>query len=485
VTLDEDTSYLALRSRDSRFDGVFFVGVKTTGVYCRPVCTARTPRRERCCFFDTAAAAERDGFRACFICRPELAPGSAPLDATPRLVSAAVRRIAEGALNDGSVEQLAAGLGVTGRHLRRVMTEQLGVSPVELAQTERLALAKRLLQDSSLGLAELAFAAGFQSVRRFNSAFHARFHRSPSSVRRQLAAGGPSDAPGAAIRLRLDFRPPLAWPAVLRFLEARAVPGVEQVDGEAYRRTVALGARRGWLSVERHPTRPALVASLSGSLLGELMPIVARLRRLFDLDAQPAAVDAQLATDATLRPLVRATPGLRVPGAFDGFETAVRAVLGQQVTVRGATTIAGRLVERFGAPVRAPFAALHRAFPTAVRLAQAGAGELAALGMPGARARTLLGLAHAAKAGLRLEPGADLDATLATLGALPGFGPWTTQYVAMRALGWPDAFPASDLGVLKALRTTRAAVALERAEAWRPWRAYATLHLWSVGGGRT
>lgn len=479
MTLDADTSYRALRSRDARFDGLFFVAVRTTGIYCRPVCTARTPRRDRCTFFATAAAAEREGYRACFLCRPELAPGSAPLDATPRLARAAVQRIAEGALNEGSVDELAAGLGVTGRHLRRVLTEQLGVSPVELAQTARLALAKRLLQDSSLALAELAFAAGFQSVRRFNSAFQARFGRSPSSVRRELAAGR-AGAEAETIRLRLDYRPPLAWPALLRFLGARAVPGVEEVDGgTAYRRAVGLGARRGWLAVEHHPTRPALVATLAGSLLGELMPVVARLRRLFDLDAQPAEIDARLAADPALRPLVRATPGLRVPGAFDGFETAARAVLGQQVTVRAATTLAGRLAERFGAPLRTPFAGLQRTFPTASRLAQATVAELAALGLPGARARTLLELARAARAGLRLEPGADLGATLERLGALPGVGPWTTQYVAMRALGWPDAFPAADLGVLKALRLTRAAAAAERAEAWRPWRAYATLHLWS------
>ena len=475
MPLEADTRYRALAARDPRFDGLFFVGVKTTGIYCRPVCPARTPRRERCTFFETAAAAERDGFRACFRCRPELAPGNAQMDATSRLVNAAVSRIAAGVLNEGSVEELAAGLGVTDRHLRRVLVEALGVSPVELAQTARLALAKRLLHDSSLGLAELAFASGFQSVRRFNSAFDARFHRSPTSVRREAQEDG-----SEGVRLRLDYRPPFSWSSVLRFFAARAMPGVEAVEGDVYRRTVHLGSTKGWLSVEPHTTQPALVATLSSSLLGELMPIVAKLRRVFDLDAHPAEVDACLSKDATLRPLVRAKPGLRVPGAFDGFETTVRAVLGQQVSVKGATTLAGRLVERFGAPVRTPFDGLRRVFPTAARLAQTSERELASIGLPGARARTLLELARAVKSGLVLEPGVDVEDVLIRLAELPGIGPWTTQYVAMRALASPDAFPASDLGVLKALKVTRAEQALERAESWRPWRAYATLHLWSL-----
>jgi AraC family transcriptional regulator of adaptative response / DNA-3-methyladenine glycosylase II len=484
VALDPDACFRALRSRDPRFDGVFFVGVTTTGIYCRPVCPARNARRERLRFFPSGAAAEKDGFRACFRCRPERAPGFAPTDATPRLVSAAVGRIAEGALNEGSVEALGAELGVSGRHLRRAMVDQLGVSPVELAQTERLALAKRLLQDSGLGLAELAHAAGFGSVRRFNSAFQARFRRPPGAVRREaLAAGeGSRRAPasrGETLRLRLDYRPPLAWEALLRFLAARAIPGVEQVDAGVYRRVVRVGGASGWLSVERHPRRAALVATLSGSLLGQLMPVVARLRRLFDLDARPAEVDAALEADPLLSPLVRATPGLRVPGAFEGFEAAARAVLGQQVTVKGATTLAGRLVERLGAPVPAPVSALRRAFPSSASVAAASLETLAGLGMPGARARALQALARAVEGGLQLEPGADREATLARLAALPGFGPWTTQYVAMRALRWPDAFPAADLGVLQALGVRTGPAAQARAEAWRPWRAYATLHLWS------
>ncbi|MBK9001279.1 MAG: DNA-3-methyladenine glycosylase 2 family protein [Myxococcales bacterium] len=478
MTLDDDACYSALASRDCRLDGVFFVGVTTTGVYCRPVCPARTPGRSRCVFFESAAHAERAGFRACFRCRPELAPGSAPVDAVPQLVRAALRKIDAGALNEQSVEELARSLGVSERHLHRALVDALGLSPVELAQTQRLALAKRLLHDSSLGMTEIAFAAGFSSVRRFNSAFRGRFGKPPSALR----SGPASSAAGAgSVRLRLDYRPPLAFTSHLGFLAARALPGVEFVEGERYRRVVRIGDRTGWLSVERDPTRPALSAEVSLSLADKLPAVVAGLRRLFDLDAKPEEIDRRLVRDPRLSRYVKRTPGRRVPGAFDGFETAVRAVLGQQVSVKGATTVAGRLVERFGPRVETPFPELRRVFPSSGVLTRARVSELAALGMPGARARALMELARAVEAGLDLSPGAALEPTLRALGELPGFGDWTTQYVAMRTLSWPDAFPATDLGVQKALGTKSKAAALAMAEAWRPWRAYATLHLWAEG----
>ncbi len=465
-----DTYYRALASRDPRFDGVFFVGVTTTGIYCRPVCTARLAGRDRCVFFPTRAKAEAEGFRACFRCRPELAPGNAPVDAVPRLVDRAVRRIEHGALNEASVDELAEQLGVTGRHLRRAMVEQLGVSPVELAQTARLAFAKRLLQDSGLPLADLAFAAGFQSVRRFNSAFRAHFGRSPSSLKRERPETG-------GLKLRLDYRPPLAWDALLAFLAFRSIPGVEVVADGAYHRTVGLDGKRGWVSVTRDGTR--LTATVSTSLLGSLMPLVAKLRSLFDLDAHPAQVDAVLAKDPVLRPRVRRNPGLRVPGAFEGFETAVRAVLGQQISVKGATTLAGRLVQRFGVAVKGAPHGLTHVFPTAASIAKASVDDVAKIGMPGARANALIGLAAAMSRGLELQRGVPIEPTLEKLRELPGIGEWTAQYLAMRALSWPDAFPASDLGVLKALAAKNPKQSSQRAEAFRPWRAYATVHLWS------
>jgi len=470
-----DLYYQALTARDARFDGVFFVGVTTTGIYCRPVCTARTAGKARCRFFHSAVEAEREGFRACFRCRPELAPGLAPVDAVPRLVARAVRRIEAGALNDDSIEALAAELGVSDRHLRRAMTDELGVSPVELAQTVRLAFAKRLIQDTALPLTQVAFGAGFRSVRRFNAAFLERFGRSPTELKR--AAGGPSRDDEHEVTLRLDYRPPLAWPELLEFLGARRLAGVEVISPAGYARTVASGTRAGWVEVSHDGRR--LVARVSSGLLGELIPLTARLRTLFDLDAHPARIDAVLAADELLGPSVARTPGLRVPGAFDGFETAVRAVLGQQVSVKGATTLAGRLVERFGTrtPTGWPEGLTHF-FPAAKVLASAAVGDVAELGLPKARAATLVALAVAVRDGLQLAPGMPVEETMAKLQAIPGIGPWTAQYLAMRALSWPDAFPASDLGVLHALGMEDEAASLARAEAWRPWRAYATLHLW-------
>jgi AraC family transcriptional regulator, regulatory protein of adaptative response / DNA-3-methyladenine glycosylase II len=479
VTLDPDTCYRALRARDERFDGLFFVAVETTGIYCRPICPARTPAQARCAFFVRAAEAERAGFRACFRCRPELAPGSAPVDSVPRLVQSAVARIDAGCLNEGGVDELAAALGVTSRHLRRAMESELGLSPVDLAQTRRLALAKQLLQDTALPLTEVAFAAGFSSVRRFNALFQARFGRPPSALRRENGAGSARDC----IALRLDHRSPLAWDTLLGFLAARAVPGVEAVEGGEYRRTARLGDQVGWLAVRRDERRTALRARVSLSLASKLMTVVARLRALFDLDAQPDVVAQHLRREPLLAPLVDGTPGLRVPGAFDAFETAVRAVLGQQVSVRGATTLSGRLVQRFGVRVAAPAdaAGLEWLFPTPSALAGSSVEAVAAIGLPAMRARTILELARAfAEGRVELSSGAAPESVVESLVALPGIGPWTAHYIAMRALRWSDAFPAADLGVRKALGVESAKAAEERALAWRPWRAYGVMHLWNA-----
>ncbi|WP_309892782.1 AlkA N-terminal domain-containing protein [Archangium sp.] len=475
-TLEPETCYRALSARDRRFDGLFFVAVSTTGIYCRPVCTARTPRQERCAFFRTAAEAEREGYRACLVCRPELAPGNAPVDSVPRLVATAVSRIEGGYLNESSIEGLAQELGVTSRHLRRAMEAELGVSPVELAQSRRLALAKQLLQDTALSLAEIAFASGFQSVRRFNALFQTRFGRSPSSLRRESGEGEVA----RSLVLRLDYRPPLDWEQVLGFLRGRAIPGVEAVGDTEYRRTVRLGGKTGWLAVRRDPKRPSLLAEVSLSLAGVLMPVASRLRALFDLDARPEVIAECLGRDALLAPQVQAHPGLRVLGAFDSFEMTVRAILGQQVSVRAATTLAGRLVARFGEPVESSQEDTSRLFPTAATLAAATEDDVASLGLPGARARSLLAVARAvAEGSVRLEPHVDVEATMAALQELPGIGEWTAHYVAMRALRWPDAFPASDLGIRKALGGATTKEALARAESWRPWRAYAVMHLWN------
>jgi len=463
TALDEDASYAAMRARDRRFDGLVFVGVTTTGVYCRPICPAKTPGRARCRFFRTAAQAERAGFHACLRCRPELAPGRAAVDATARLGRLAATRIDQGAMNEGRVGALADELGVSERHLRRVVARELGVTPIELAQTRRLAIAKQLLQDTTLPLADVAFAAGFGSVRRFNAAFRERTGRAPSDVRRGRAA----EAEGG-LALRLDYRPPLDWPALCAFLGARALPGVEAVEGGVYRRTVIVDGRAETLTVAPRSdaaTRPMLVARLSPGLAPRVVDVVHRVRRLFDLDASPDRIVEDLGADPTLGPLVARRPGLRVPGAFDAFETAVRAVLGQQVSVKSATTLAGRLVLRFGPPCA----------PT---IAAASIDDLRALGLMRARAETLVHLARAVADGRVRFEAPDPEATIAALEGLPGIGPWTAHYLAMRALAWPDAFPAGDLGVKKALGLTSERAIRARAEAWRPWRAYAVMHLW-------
>jgi AraC family transcriptional regulator, regulatory protein of adaptative response / DNA-3-methyladenine glycosylase II len=472
--LDPASCYRALAARDARFDGLFFVGVKTTGIYCRPICPARTPGASRCEFFARAAEAEAAGFRACFRCRPELAPGLAHVDSIPRLVHAAAARIEAGWLNGRSVDDLAHALGVSGRHLRRAMEIELGVAPLALAQTRRLALAKQLLQDTDLRIAEVALAAGFASVRRFNALFVKRFGRPPSAVR-----GDRGGADGEQLAIRLDYRPPLAWDALRSFLAARAIPGVEAVTARAYRRTVTIDERVGWVEVSHHPTRHALRVRISLSLAPCLPEVVARLRSQLDLDARPDVVAAHLRRDPLLAPLVRAAPGLRVPGAFDGFELAVRAVLGQQVSVAAATTLSGRLARRFGHDLPRSLEGLELAFPNAATLAGASVASVREIGLPEARARTLVELSRAfARGEIDLSGAADPVDTIAALMRLPGVGPWTAHYLAMRALRWPDAFPAADLAVRHALGVKTARAAEHRAEPWRPWRSYAVVQLW-------
>jgi AraC family transcriptional regulator of adaptative response / DNA-3-methyladenine glycosylase II len=477
LTLSDDARYAAMVARDRRFDGVFFVGVQTTGVYCRPICPARTPGRTRVEFFASPAQAERAGFRACFRCRPERAPGSAPTEAVDTLVASAAQRIAEGALNERSLDDLASELGVSARHLRRATEAKLGVSPVELAQSQRLALAKQLVQDTQLSLTSIAFAAGFRSVRRFNAVFAARMGRSPSDVRRAASTGG------SELTLRLDYRPPYDWAHVLGFLRGRAIPGVEQVGADGYRRVVHIDGHVGEIGV-RH-VDGALALAVAPALLPVLMPLVARVRRMFDLDAHPAAIASVLGRDRTLAPLVKKRPGLRVPGAIDPFEASVRALLGQQVSVAAATTLAGRFAAAFGAPVAGGTPGLVTRFPTVSEVVAAGPDRIAKIGLPGRRAAAIHTFASALAAGdIVLDAACELETFVERLVALPGIGPWTAHYLAMRALHVPDAFPAADLGVQKALKRSGARAAEARAEAWRPFRAYAVMHLWSsLGGG--
>ncbi len=484
MDMDHDACYRALATRDARFDGRLFVAVKTTGIYCRPICPARTPKPQNVIFFASAAGAQAAGFRACLRCRPETAPDLAAWKGTSNTVSRALALIETGALDDADVEGLAGRLGVGERQLRRLFRQHLGASPVAVAQTRRVLLAKQLIHQTRLPMTEVALASGFGSVRRFNETFQRLYDRPPASLRRgegeaeSLAAGG-------WLTLTLPYRPPYDWDGLLAFLAARAIAGVESVTAAGYARTIALGEESGVLKVEAL-AGDRLGVAIRFPRLAALPTIIAKVRRVFDLAADPAAIGEHLGRDPLLAPLVAARPGLRVPGAWDGFELAVRAILGQQITVGAATVLAGRLARDFGEPLPAALAGavpgLTHVFPSARRLA---AADLSALGMPRARIAALSSLAAAVAADpLIFGPRRGLDEAIAKLKALPGIGEWTAQYIAMRELREPDAFPAADVGLMRALtgsdgRRPTPAELLARAEPWRPWRAYAALHLWA------
>ena len=479
-----DACYELLVARDRRVDGVFFVGVSTTGIYCRPICPARTPRRSRCAFFSTAVQAEAAGFRACFRCRPELAPGNASVDKVDALVGRAIERIAEGALNDGSIDELAAELGVTARHLRRATAARLGVSPIDVGQSRRLALAKQLLHDTSLPITEVAFAAGFRSVRRFNALFAAKMGSPPKQLRSPVGdiQGSRNAKLLDSIVLRLDYRPPYDWSRLLAFLRVRAIPGVECVADGAYRRVVAIGPYVGEIAVRPIAGLAALELEVAPALLPVAMTLVARVRRMFDLDARPDLIASALGRDRRFAPTFAARPGLRLPGTVEPFEAAIRALLGQQVSVAAATTLAGRFAAQFGTRIAPASEALSYTFPTPESVAAAGVDRIVKVGMPMVRAAAIHAFAHAVVDRRILHGPCDLEAFVAALVQLSGIGPWTAHYIAMRALHIPDAFPASDLGIQKALGTRSAKAAQAIAEAWRPYRSYAVMQLWASLG---
>ncbi|HEX4111451.1 MAG TPA: AlkA N-terminal domain-containing protein [Stellaceae bacterium] len=472
MELDPDICYRALAARDPRFDGRFFVAVSTTGIYCRPICPARTPYRDNCTFYSTAAAAQEAGYRPCLRCRPETAPSIGAWRGTSNTVSRALVLIESGALDDGDVEALAARLGVGGRQLRRLFQEHLGASPLAVAQTRRILLAKQLIHETGLPMTEVAMAAGFGSTRRFNDTFQRLFDRPPSALRRRGAGRD-----GSTLELTLAYKPPYDWDAILGFLAARAIPGVETVSPQCYRRTFA----HGTLAVSHEPERRRLRIALRLGDVGALPSILLRVRRVFDLGADPESIAAHLSGDPLLAPLVARRPGLRLPGGWDGFEMAVRAVIGQQITIAGARNLLGKLVAAYGVPISGGAEGLTHVFPSPEHLVDA---EIAALGMPGARGRAISSMARAALADPSLfERAASLDEAIEKLCAVPGIGDWTAHYIAIRALREPDGFPASDIGLLRALaeegvRPSPKQV-LVRAEAWRPWRAYAAQHLWT------
>ena len=472
-------------ARDARFDGQFFVGVKTTGIYCRPVCPAVAPKSENVAFYPSAAAAGEAGFRPCLRCRPECAPGTPAWSGASTTVRRGLRLIAEGALDSGSMEQLAERLGVTSRHLRRLFSRYLGASPLAVAHTQRLHFAKSLIDQTSLPLAQVASAAGYGSVRRFNDTFQKTYGRSPRDLRRRN--GGPCEN-SAVLSVRLPYRKPFDWPAMMAFFGARATPGVEQLLDASYFRSVVVKGVPGVIECRHDVKRENVSLSLHGIATTEVFHVVQRVREMLDLDAPVADIGDAFSADEQLGELVAQWPGVRVPGAWDGFELTVRAILGQQVSVKAATTIAGRIAARYGEAFELPVSAagyssalkIGRVFPTADKLARARFNNI---GIVTSRAETIRRVASAVVHGdISFEAVQDPGEFCARLTAIRGIGEWTAQYVAMRALKFPDAFPQSDLGLLKAAsQDDRISPAeLKRcAEAWRPWRAYAALLLWS------
>ena len=478
--------YRALESRDARFDGVIFVGVTSTGIYCRPVCQARTPKRDHCRFFASAAAAQEAGFRPCLRCRPETAPDLACWRGTSNSVSRALALINDGALDGegATVERVAERVGLGERQLRRLFLQHLGASPIAVAQTRRVLFAKHLIHETRMPMTEIAMAAGFQSLRRFNETFLSLFGRPPSALRRRT--GGTVASTDADVSLRLRYRPPYDWESMLAFLSARAIPGVELIQGNTYWRTVEIEGKTGSVKVAHLPERESLRVTIRFPDMKALPAIVSRVRRFFDLGADIGTIGEHLSRDPLLAPLVARRPGLRAPGGWDGFEVAVRAILGQQVSVEAARKLAGQLVALHGQRVpedEAGIPALTHAFPTAKCLVMA---ERIGVGMPAARLRSLKSLAAVVAADPALfRPLGTMDAAVARLKSIDGVGEWTAHYIALRAMREPDAFPASDIGLLRSVarmdgeRSTSAGL-LSRAELWRPWRAYAAQHLWTA-----
>ncbi len=475
MSLDWQVCSRARLSRDARFDGKFFIGVRTTGVYCRPICPTPTAREENVRYFPSAAAAAEAGFRPCLRCRPECAPGTPAWLGTSITVSRALRLIGEAGLEEGGVEVLAGHLGVGSRHLRRLFLRHLGATPSAVAQTRRMQFAKKLIDETSLPMSQVAVASSFNNVRRFNAAIRATYHRTPTQLRR--LARQIKIEPQNEYLFRLRFRPPYAWDSMLRFLAARATPGVEAVEPGLYRRTISFNGSDGYFEVSFDEHAHSLAVRVQFADPGSLLFIIERIRAMFDLNADCAKIEHSLKSDPVLAPRIKADPGMRIPGCWNPFELAVRAILGQQVTIKAATGLAARIATTFGRPFSSA-TSLSRLFPSPEILAGT---NLANVGMPKSRAETICALSRALCEGqINFERIIDSSAFLDRLLEIPGIGKWTAEYIAMRALGEPDAFPSGDVGLLRALKLANARELELRAEAWRPWRAYAAMYLWNT-----
>lgn len=476
--------YAAFCANDPRFDGRFFVGVSSTGIYCRPVCHARRPKEENCTFFTSAAEAEQAGYRPCLLCRPEIAPGTSRVDATSSLAKRAARFIEENCGNGENLEELAKILGCTDRHLRRVFETEYHVSPVQYLQTCRLLLAKNLLTDTNLQVMDVALASGFKSLRRFNDAFKEKYHLTPTDLRKQMSK---EKRECTDIKVSLGYRPPYLWDEILRFLEQRTIPGVDVVKNGVYYRTVfiqtAKGAFiRGWTAISNNPRKNALEVTLGESLLPVLPQVLGRIKNMFDLYCDPEAISETLQSMNELKNEVF-VKGIRLPGCFDPFEMSVRAILGQQITVKAASTLAGRIVSALGERLETPVKELTHTFPTPERIVEldgAIGDHLGPLGVIRSRAEAILSLAQAImKNEICFDQCIDPAEEIKKLQAIKGIGSWTANYIAMRTMAWPDAFLETDIGIKHALPERSPKELRDLSEQWRPWRSYATISLWN------
>ena len=473
MELTHEHYYRGLLARDRRFDGVFYVGVTSTKIYCRPICPAKTPKENHCRFYKSAAEAESQGFRPCLKCRPELAPGLAPVDASKRLAKCALYMIQDQENEDNrSIATIANSLGISSRHLRRILQTEYGVSPIELAKTHRLLTAKRLLTETDVSLTEIAFASGFQSIRSFNHLFKKQYGMSPSKLRSQT-----NKKNIAEIKLKLTYRPPIAWDEMITYFKERSIKGVEMVRDNQYFRTVKINNHKGWLKVYKKEEQ--IYLECAPELLPVLSTLVGKVNNLFDLDCHPELIIEHLSQDRKLSKLVKAKPGLRIPGSFDEFETCIRAIAGQLVSVKSATNITGKFVDAFGERIKTPYPELDRIAPTPEIVSSIEEDQIASKGFTRIKAIALKGLAERLKNNeINLRYAISPELLFEQLSEIKGIGPWTANYLAMRILRDPDAFPAEDLGVKKALNLKNKKEIVEAAKSWQPWRAYAAIYLW-------
>lgn len=478
------TQYSAFKAKDSRFDGQFFVGISSTGIYCRPICRARLPKVENCTFYLTAAEAEQAGYHPCLLCRPELAPGNGMIDATSLLAARAEKVLKENCGSGQSVKEFAEMLGCSPRHLHRIFTNEYKISPVQYLQTCKLLLAKNLLTDTNLSVLEVAMFSGFGSLRRFNALFKKQYRLSPTALRRQIPKEKISTD---NLTLAIGYRPPYQWNQMLDFLSQRAISGVEVVRDDKYFRTVHLITTdkkhiSGWIEVSQKSQKNVLLVTLSSSLLPVLSQVLTRVRHLFDLSCDPYTIYEALASLNEIRPN-SLTLGTRLPGCFDSYEMSIRAILGQQITVKTASTLAARFVKAYGTPIETPVEGLTHIFPSSeVILSLEGSidNHLGPLGITSARSKTILELSRQlTEDKINLNSYAQAEVEIEKLISITGIGNWTAQYIAMRTLGWTDAFLETDVGLKKALHPHTAKEMLALAEKWRPWRSYVTINLWN------